>query len=124
MTAQIIEIAGQRMAVMPVAEYERLCEAIEDRNDGDAAAAAEARRAAGEEYISAAMVDRMLAGENPLRVWRQHRGLTLAALAEQSGVLKSTISDLENGKAQGKPATWRALAEALAVMVDDILPVS
>jgi DNA-binding XRE family transcriptional regulator len=124
MTAQIIEIAGQRMAVMPVAEYERLCEAIEDRNDGDAAAAAEMRRAAGEEYISAAMVDRMLAGENPLRVWRQHRGLTLATLAEQSGVLKSTISELENGKAQGKPATWRALAEALAVMVDDILPAS
>ena len=124
MTAQIIEIAGQRMAVMPVAEYERLCEAIEDRSDSDSAADAETRRSAGEEYISAAMVDRMLAGENPLRVWRQHRGLTLAALGEQSGVLKSTISELENGKAQGKPSTWRALADALAVMVDDILPTS
>ncbi|MDP9057460.1 MAG: helix-turn-helix transcriptional regulator [Pseudomonadota bacterium] len=124
MTAQIIEIAGQRMAVMPVADYERLCEAIEDRSDGDSAVVAETRRLAGEEYISAAMVDRLLAGENPLRVWRQHRGLTLAVLGEQSGVLKSTISELENGKAQGKPVTWRALADALSVMVDDILPTS
>jgi DNA-binding XRE family transcriptional regulator len=124
MTAQIIEIAGQRMAVMPVAEYERLCEAIDDRNDSDSAAAAETRRVAGEEYISAAMLDRMLAGENPLRVWRQHRGLTLVALGERSGILKSTISELENGKALGKPATWRALADALSVMVDDILPAS
>ncbi len=122
MTAQIIEIAGQRMAVMPVAVYERLCEAIEDRSDGDAAAAAETRRRDGEEYVSAAILDRMLAGESPLRVWRQHRELTLAALAEKSGVLKSTISELENAKAQGKPSTWRALADALRVLVDDILP--
>ena len=32
------------------------------------------------------------------------------------------ISQIENGKALGKPALWRALADALKVTVDDILP--
>ena len=32
------------------------------------------------------------------------------------------ISEIENGKAQGKPSLWRAFADALGVTVDDILP--
>ena len=43
--------------------------------------------AAGEdELIPAEYVKRMLAGERPLRVWRDYRGLTQAALADSSGV--------------------------------------
>jgi DNA-binding XRE family transcriptional regulator len=121
-TVQIVEIAGQKMAMLPVADYERLVDIAEDKADAAAAAGAEQRRAAGEEYLPSALVDCLLGGENPLRVWRKHRGMTLDGLARLVDARPATLSDIENGKAQGKPALWKALANALNVTVDDILP--
>ena len=122
MTVQIVDIAGQKMAMLPLADYERLLDLAEDTTDASAAAAAEKRRLAGEEYLPAAMVDRLLAGENPLKVWRKHRGLTLARLGAAAGISTSFLSEIENGKRRGAPALWRRLAEALRVSADDILP--
>ena len=122
MIAQIVEIAGRKMAVLPVEDYARLIDIVEDKADAIAAEAAERRRVEGEEYLPAEMVDRILNGESALRVWRKHRGFTLDQLAAATGSRKSTLSLIENGKAQGKPALWRALADALSVSADDILP--
>lgn len=122
MTAQIVEIAGRKMAVLPVEDYARLVDIVEDKADAAAAEAAERRRIEGEEYLPAEMVDRILSGESALRVWRKHRGMTLDQLAAVTGSRKSTLSEIENGKAQGKPALWRSLADALRVSTDDILP--
>lgn len=122
MSAQIVEIAGQKMAMLPVEDYERLLDIAEDRADAIAAGLAEQRRLEGEEYLPVEMVDRILGGESALRIWRRHRRLTLDQLAEITGSRKSALSELENGKAQGKPVLWRALAKALNVAVDDILP--
>ena len=122
MTVQIVEIAGRKMAMLPMADYERLIEIVEDKTDAHAAFEAERRRKEGEEYLPAEMVDRIMNGESPLRVWRRHRGLTLDTLAERAGVRHATLSQIENGKAQGKPALWKAVADALDVAVDDILP--
>jgi ribosome-binding protein aMBF1 (putative translation factor) len=94
----------------------------EDRADALAAADAERRRRDGEEYLPAEMADRLIAGENPLRVWRKHRGMTLASLATATGTEYSMLSRIETGKLQGRPALWRRLAEALGVSADDILP--
>jgi DNA-binding XRE family transcriptional regulator len=124
MTVQIVDIAGQKMAVLPVADYERLLDLAEEKADALAAAAAEQRRLAGEEYLPADMVDRLLAGENSLKVWRKHRGLTLGQLGETAGISRSFLSEIENGKRRGAPSLWRKLAEALGVSADDILPES
>lgn len=122
MTMQLIEIDGRKLAVLPLEEYRQLVDAAEDQADVVAAAAAERRRMDGEEYLPSAMVDRLIDGENALRVWREHRGYTVARLANEAGVNKASISLLENGKSFGRPATWRALADVLKVTVDDILP--
>lgn len=122
MTMQVIEVNGEAMAVLPMADYRKLLEMAEEQDDVRAAIAAEKRREAGEEYVPAAMVNRLVDGENALRVWREYRQLSLTKLSQVSGVNKSTVSQLENGKAFGRPATWRALADALNVTVDDILP--
>jgi DNA-binding XRE family transcriptional regulator len=122
MTVQIVEIAGQKIAMLPIADYERLLELAEERADVQAAVDSERRRLAGEEYLPAELVDRMLAGESALRAWRRHRGMTLASLSEAVGIGKSFLSDIENGKARGAPALWRKLAAALNVPADDILP--
>ena len=123
MTVQFIEIDGHRMAVLPVTQYERLLEAVDEQADVVAAERADKRRIAGEEYLPMDMVERLVEGENALRVWRQYRQLTIARLTEISGINKATISQLENDKAFGRPATWRSLADALRVTVDDILPI-
>ena len=124
MTAQIVEIAGQKMAMLPLADYERLLGLAEDQADIAAADRAEQRRLAGEEYIPFELVNAIINGENALRVWRKYRGLTQKQLAGSAKVRTPTISEIESGKAQGKPALWRALADALNVTVDDILPLA
>lgn len=122
MGAQIVEIAGKKMAVLPVDDYERLVELAEDREDILAAERAEARRNAGEEYVPAELVNRIIDGENPLRVWRKYRNLSLKQLSEASGVGLSYISELERGLKNGPGQVWAKLARSLNVLVEDILP--
>jgi DNA-binding XRE family transcriptional regulator len=124
MTAQIVEISGQKMALLPMADYERLIEIAEDQADISAAIAAQKRLQDGEELIPSELVYAIMDGENPLRAWRKYRGLTIEALAAMTTIRQSMLSMLENGKAQGKPAHWRALAEALNVAIEDIIPES
>ena len=122
MTAQIVEISGQKMVVLPIRDYERLVDLAEDRADVAAATSAEQRRNDGEEFLPADMVDRLLAGENPLRVWRNHRGLTQDALGQAVGVSKVMISKMERGDRNGSLQTWKAIAHELGVAIDDITP--
>lgn len=123
MGAQILEIAGRKMAVLPVEDYERLVEIAEDREDVAAAADAERRRKEGAEYLPASMVNRILDGENALRVWREYRGMTISELAENSGYGYSMISKIETGTRQGTVAFWNAVAAALKVLPEDIMPI-
>ena len=123
MGAQILEIGGKMLAVLPFEDYQRLLEIAEDREDIAEAADAERRRKEGEEYLPVSMVDRILDGENALRVWREYRGLNIAQLAEQSGYGYSMISKIETGTRHGTVAFWKAVAVALNVTPDDIMPV-
>jgi len=122
MGVQILEIAGRKMAVLPVEDYQRLVEIAEDREDIAAAADAERRRSEGMEYLPGSMVNRILDGENALRVWRDYRGMTIAELAEKSGYGYSMISKIETGTRQGTVALWNAVAAALKVLPEDIMP--
>ena len=110
------------MAVLPVEDYQRLVDIAEHREDIAAAADAERRRKEGMEYLPASMVNRILDGENALRVWREYRGMTIAELAEKSGYGYSMISKIETGARQGTVALWNAVATALKVLPEDIMP--
>jgi len=120
--AHMVEIVGEKKAALHISDYERLLDLAEDRADVLAAEQAAERRHAGEEYLPAEMVDRILTGENPLRVWRQYRNLSLKQLAEKSGIGLSYISELERSLKNGPGRVWVKLARALNVTVDDILP--
>lgn len=122
MSVQFVEIAGQQMAVLSKTEFDRLVELAEEQFDIDAAVEAEGRLQQGEETVPDTMVKAILAGEPPLRAWRKHRGLTLDRLSEMSGVIKSSLSSAENGKRGLSMEAWRSVADALGVLVDDILP--
>ena len=97
-------------------------EIIEYREDIAAGADAERRRGEGMEYLPASMVNRILDGENALRVWREYRGMTIAQLAEKSGYGYSMISKIETGARKGTVALWNAFAKALKVLPEDIMP--
>lgn len=79
-------------------------------------------RAAGEERVPIEIARRLIAGENPIRVWREHRGMTLDQLSARSSIGKGYLSDIENGKRTGPVQTLQAIARALDVGLDEIAP--
>lgn len=109
------------MVTIPRAEYDRLRAAAEDLADlqayDHAKAALEAR---DDELIPAEYVSRLLNGDNPLRVYRDLRGMTQSALAGRSGVNRVTVAEIETRRKQGSVATLRKLAGALDIAVDDL----
>lgn len=59
----------------------------------------------GVETFPAELVDRLIAGENRLRIYREYRGLTQAALASASGVSRAMIAMIETDKKTGSVTT-------------------
>ena len=76
---------------------------------------------AGIEHVPAALARRLMAGEVPVRVWREHRGLSLARARQQAGISSSLLSEIETGKKDGSVRTLAALARALADDLDDLV---
>ena len=104
-------------AVLPVAEYQALVEAAELAED-----IALIEAAAGDELWPAKVVDRLLDGDNPVRVYREHRKMTQAALAEAAGLHQTAISQIENGARGGTVDALSRLAKALSVDLEDLVP--
>ncbi len=72
------------------------------------------------ETIPGEVVKAILDGESPLRVWRKHREFTLAALADQVGVSKGYLSQVENGQKPGTLGLFSRLAGVLNVALDEL----
>jgi DNA-binding Xre family transcriptional regulator len=123
MTTQIITSpSGERLVVLPEAEYRALIAAREDAADlASAHEIVDRLNAGATEVVPVAMVDRMLAGENPIRVWREHRGMRAKALAAAAGISATYLSEIETGKRDGTISTMKRIAEALGVTVDDLI---
>jgi DNA-binding XRE family transcriptional regulator len=123
MSVQILETDGKpAFAVLPIDEYRRLLDLAEDAKDAEALHRAARRYASGKEKaIPAEVVDRLLAGAPPIRVWREHRGLTAAVLAEMIGVTPAHISKLETGKGEPSIALLKKLAATLDVDIEALL---
>jgi ribosome-binding protein aMBF1 (putative translation factor) len=113
---------GERLAVIPEAEYRHLREAAENLADVRAFDRAKRRLARGEdELIPFEMAERLSKGENSVRVWREHRGLKVSELAARAGIKPAYLSQIESGAREGKVATLSALAKALGVTLDDLV---
>jgi DNA-binding XRE family transcriptional regulator len=114
-------IAGEdgktEYAIVPIAEYEALCARAMDRDDIQAALDAE-----GDEDLPWAVAKRLIDGENPVRVWREFRGMSQAELAQAVGKTASYLSQIEAGRKSPTIDVYCALATALHVTVDDLVP--
>lgn len=123
MNAQtIVTPAGERLVLIPEAEYAALIQAAEDAADNAAFDRIEKRLASGEEeLIPSDIVDRLLDGENRVRVWREHRGMSPKQLAEKAGIARPFLSQIETGRREGTVDTLRKIADALSLTIDDLV---
>lgn len=117
---QTITLAGEAYVVVPLSEYEELRNAV-DEDARDAAAMRRVLEDPDEESVPIELVDRLLAGENPVRVWREYRSLTGVELAAAAGVAASYLSAIENRKKPGSINALKRLAAALRVDIDDLI---
>lgn len=116
---QFIERDGKReFAVIPIELFERLSAALEDADD---MALFDAARAADDGFrIPAAVANAILDGEQPVKVWREHRALTQEMLAAKAGISKAFLCQIETRKRVGALKTLRAIADALAISVNEL----
>lgn len=109
---------GETLVVLPLAEYE----ALVDSADLSLAQKAASELANGQdELVPAEIVNRLLDGDNPIRVWREHRGMSAKALAEAAEISAPYLSEIETGKKEGKVTVLKRIAEALSVDLDDLV---
>jgi len=129
----------ERIAAHPVAEttdtvtlrrqdWEAFAERLEDIDDR---AAVQARRAfesaagndvARRDYLTGDEALRLIDGENPARIWREKRGMTQRALAEQAGVGVSYLVEIETGKKTGSVEMLLKLAGVPAIAMEHLVP--
>jgi DNA-binding XRE family transcriptional regulator len=94
----------------------------ETEAERDALALALARMEdANAERVPASLVRRLAAGDNPARVWREHRGMTQRALADAAGISPALMNEIEAGKKEGSIRTLLAIARALRLDLDDLV---
>jgi DNA-binding Xre family transcriptional regulator len=101
----------------------------DDDAEADAQAAAQdvrdaraALAAPREADLPAEVMARLVAGESPLAVLPPARDMTQKDLAARAGLSQAYVSQLAAGTRKGSLDAWRALAEALQVDLELLLP--
>ena len=117
MKTQIIEKKGRRFAVVPLKDFEQLQHDSEMLDDIRAYDAAKTRK---EEAFPSDVAERLVAGEHPIRVFRDHRGLTQEQLAKAAKIARPYLAEIESGRKDGSVTVLRAIAAALKLDLDDI----
>ena len=122
MNVQVIEKNGQpEWAVIPYTEYEHLIEVMETLEDIRAFDETKQRITEGEELVPSTVTYAILDGGNPIRIWRDYRGLTQQQLADKVGISKPYLSQLETGKRTGTTEVLSTLARALNLTLEDLV---
>jgi len=78
--------------------------------------------AGGGPWLSLDLVERLANGESPIRIYREHLGLTQAQLAERIGTNRVYLAQVEGGRRTGSLKLRRKLAEQFGVDLDDLEP--
>ena len=73
-----------------------------------------------DEFFPAEVVNRIMEGESPVRVYREYRGLTQGDLADRAEVSNNYISMIETGRVRPSRKLQYKLAAVLGVDYDDL----
>jgi DNA-binding XRE family transcriptional regulator len=105
-------------------DYEALIERLEDVADIAALDDLKARLVSENalvDYLPAELVERLIGGESPVRIWREHRGLSAQALARIAKLTPSYVSEIETGRKPGSLNAMAKIARALGVSLEDLV---
>jgi DNA-binding XRE family transcriptional regulator len=123
MTVQIIKQGNKpEWAVVPYETYLQLVEKAEmaqDVQDYDRAKAA--LEQGDDELVPSEVIYAILDGGNPIKVWREHRGMSRHETAENAGISVPYLSQLETNKRKGSLEVLSAVAKALKVSLENIV---
>lgn len=116
--------ANVKIVMLSKPSFDQLVARAEDAQD---VAAIDRGQRGASTYLPGDMAMRIIEGESPWRVWREHRGLTLDQLAacvaeEGVKVTKGQLSHVENGRSQASLALASAVAKALDIPLDNLAP--
>ena len=113
MNVQFIKHNGKKQyAVIPVEAFSELLDDIQ---------AYDKAMAIDDELIPSEVVDRLVSGENKIKVWREYRNMTQAELAEHCAIAQATIAQMERGHRKGSVAMLKKIAAALKLDLDDLV---
>tara|TARA_R110000868_G_scaffold307442_2_gene569112 strand:+ start:2044 stop:2874 length:831 start_codon:yes stop_codon:yes gene_type:complete len=126
-TQTILGADGEaQFVVLPADEYELLMQTVAAARKliGVRATIDEKMvdRLGGKDGVPATVAHRIADGVNPVRVWRESRGLKAVALARAAGISPAYLSEIETGKKDGTFRTMAAIAQVLNVSLDDLAP--
>jgi DNA-binding XRE family transcriptional regulator len=95
---------------------------VEQAEDADAVRAYDRAKAQrDQETVPITVADALLAGHNPMRVWREYRRMTQDQLAAAAGVRRAYVAQLESGRRRGSTQVLARIARALGVDIDDLI---
>jgi len=121
MDVQIIEKDDAKWAMIPYDDYVSLMELAELATDMASGVETEERLMPSEEQLPEDLRARLLGGENPIRIWREFRGLSLEKLAERAGVTESFAALVDRGRPTCRIDKLKRIAEALGVHLENIV---
>jgi ribosome-binding protein aMBF1 (putative translation factor) len=123
MNVQVIKQGDKpEWAIVPYDTYLQLvekAEMLQDIQDYDAAKASLER--GDDELIPAEVVNAILDGANPIKVWREYRGISQQELAHQVEISVPYLSQLETNKRKGSLEVLSAIATALNILLDTMV---
>ena len=119
MNLETVEKNGQKFVLVPIEQYNQVLEELEMLEDIRDFREA---KALDEESFPSEVVNRLVLNkENPIKVFREYRGLTQEQLADKTGVQRADLAAMETGQKPGSTKTLTAIAEVLELDVDDLI---
>jgi len=121
-------MSGTDTITLPKADYEALLDRLEDAEDAltirrfRASVEEQGWDEATKDCLPAALVERKLLGEHPVKIWREHRKFSLRALGERAHIPASYISEIENHLKPGSVSAYFKIARALDLPIEAVLP--
>ena len=119
MSVQFLEHNGiKQFAILPVDEYMYLIEKAEMLDD---IKAFDDAININDELIPSEVAEKLINGENKIKVWREYRQLSQIELANRSEIPEASIAKLETGMLNASAIQLEKIAEILNLEQDDLV---
>lgn len=120
---QIIKTeTGEKMVVLTERAHDALLARAGDKAAEDRMTVRIVNEASGETALPLEVWDAMADAPSPIGPLREHRGIKQPDLAEDVGCTQAYLSYIESGAKPGSVKILRAIAKALGVKLDDVVP--